>query len=92
MKTCPIHETPLNGAGDCFLCQHPEKAPKPELVEKPEKPWVIVGHGGSHFSCLRCGATLKIQLPCRVEDWCDAGKAFDDRHKQCLPEEVSHDR
>lgn len=26
MKTCPIHETPLNGAGNCFICQHPDQA------------------------------------------------------------------
>lgn len=25
MKTCPVHETPLNGAGNCFICQHPEE-------------------------------------------------------------------
>lgn len=56
------------------------------MSDEKEKPWVIVGSGGSHFECLRCGAKLTIKLPCRVEDWCDAGKSFDDRHQKCLAE------
>lgn len=56
------------------------------MSDEKEKPWVVMEGGGA--KCLRCGATLRVELPCRVEDWCDAIGAFDRRHQQCEKPEV----
>ena len=34
--------------------------------------------------CLRCGAKLVVSLPCRVDDWCDAMRKFEQRHRECF--------
>jgi hypothetical protein len=33
--------------------------------------------------CLYCNATLIVKLPCRVDDWCDAMRKFEARHREC---------
>jgi len=46
---------------------------------------VVLQGGGTEggAKCLRCGATLIVQLPCRVDDWCDAMRKFEARHSDC---------
>jgi hypothetical protein len=47
---------------------------------------IIVQGGGPSggVKCLRCGATMIITLPCRVDDWCDAMRTFERRHRDCF--------
>jgi hypothetical protein len=36
VKRCPIHDTVLNAAGDCLLCDHPELDPDGLTAEQAQ--------------------------------------------------------
>ena len=46
--------------------------------------WIVACNGGEQAKCLRCGETLSLKLPVRVEIWCAAMKAFCKVHKRCV--------
>lgn len=44
---------------------------------------------GGALRCLNCGARLKLELPARLNDYLDAGRAFLARHIWCRAAEHS---
>ena len=56
-------------------------------MKNPSSHVVVEGDGPQGGArCLRCGATLVVALPCRVDDWCDAMRNFERRHRDCREE------
>ena len=54
------------------------------MSKKSSEHVVLQGDGPQGGAlCMRCGAKLAVQLPCRVDDWCDAMRKFEARHRDC---------
>lgn len=54
-------------------------------MPKKESPHCVVQMGGRRpvIQCLHCGAKIGMQLPCRVDDYCDSARKFEARHRDC---------
>ena len=45
--------------------------------------WVVVKQGDLSFHCLRCGAKDALELPCSIDVWLAAARAFQKSHRRC---------